>query len=436
MQVEHQCPQCGGPVVLEETDRILSCSFCKTRLFIEPHGHFRYYLPPSDPFLEDILFIPYWRFRGIRFLVKTSRIEEGIIDKTFLASPVRGLAPTLGIRTQSLKLKFVKAMEKARFLRPQTAFDMSSVETGNSVTYEMITVHDTRLVRSGDKRGFIEIPDIRTELKEEKVYRETFIADTASVVYCPFHVRDGRVYDAIVNEPLPGVSGDDLLSVSESYLSSWSVNFLPTMCPDCGWDTVGEHDSLILFCRNCNTAWRLASKGMDRINFSTVQPNEVPEKDRLYLPFWRIMVNIEGIKLASYADLVRFGNLPKAMRPEWEESPLQFWVPAFKTTPSVFRRVAKQFTIANLPSTGSSLPASALYPVNLPLHDAVDSLIIIIADTAIRKKEVLPLLPEVKISVREAVLALVPFAGTDHEYILPEIRCGFMKNALQWGRNI
>jgi DNA-directed RNA polymerase subunit RPC12/RpoP len=32
--LSHQCPQCGAPVQLEETDRIFSCPFCQVRLFI------------------------------------------------------------------------------------------------------------------------------------------------------------------------------------------------------------------------------------------------------------------------------------------------------------------------------------------------------------------------------------------------------------------
>ncbi|HDH04186.1 MAG TPA: hypothetical protein ENH01_00515 [Nitrospirae bacterium] len=53
LQVEHQCPQCGGPVILEETDRFMSCAFCRVNLFIVSGDFSRYYLPPSTHPLEE-----------------------------------------------------------------------------------------------------------------------------------------------------------------------------------------------------------------------------------------------------------------------------------------------------------------------------------------------------------------------------------------------
>src|SRR3989339_2060059 len=31
--------------------------------------------------------------------------------------------------------------------------------------------------------------------------------------------------------------------------------FVPTLCPHCGWDMEGQKDSLVLICRNCDSAW-------------------------------------------------------------------------------------------------------------------------------------------------------------------------------------
>ena len=46
-QIEQGCPQCGAPVTLDETDRLLACPFCRTRLYLVPEGHFRYHIPPA-----------------------------------------------------------------------------------------------------------------------------------------------------------------------------------------------------------------------------------------------------------------------------------------------------------------------------------------------------------------------------------------------------
>ncbi len=438
MQIEHQCPQCGGPVVLEETDRLLSCSFCKTKLCIQPQDYLRYYFTPSDPFLEDVLFIPYWRFRGIHFLCKTSKIEDRVIDKNFLAIDSEHFNPTLGIRPQSLKLKFVQPMENARFVQPKTPFNRSLVGTKQTVTYEMVTVHETRLVRRGNEGDYAEVPETRTELKEERIFHESFIADTTSLIYTPVYIRNGRYYDAILNEPLyRGPAVYEPLPY-EALSGSWKVGFLPTLCPNCGWDTIAERDSSVMFCKNCNSAWEAGENTLKRVDHAFVISKKVPEgTPRRYLPFWRIRADMEGVKLGCYADLVRLGNLPKVIQSGWEEPPFYFWTPAFKMTPAVYRRMSKQFTITNFTGEMSdSAPDSPIHSANLPLKDAIESLVTIIADLGIKKKEVLPLLPDIKIKVREALLVLFPFAETNHECVQPDIRCGFMKNALEWGRNI
>ena len=48
LHLSHQCPQCGAPVELDETDRIFACPSCQVRLFIHAGGPLRYYLKPGD----------------------------------------------------------------------------------------------------------------------------------------------------------------------------------------------------------------------------------------------------------------------------------------------------------------------------------------------------------------------------------------------------
>jgi hypothetical protein len=45
--VEHNCPQCGGPIALTEDERILTCDDCRVRLYVaNDGGPLRYALPP------------------------------------------------------------------------------------------------------------------------------------------------------------------------------------------------------------------------------------------------------------------------------------------------------------------------------------------------------------------------------------------------------
>ena len=49
LQVEQGCPQCGARIVLAETDRLLTCSFCGVRNYLQATGPFRYVLPLARP---------------------------------------------------------------------------------------------------------------------------------------------------------------------------------------------------------------------------------------------------------------------------------------------------------------------------------------------------------------------------------------------------
>ena len=109
----------------------------------------------------------------------------------------------------------------------------------------------------------------------------------------------------------------------------WTPQFMPTLCPDCGWDLFAERDSCILLCTGCNTAWQASGDGLQPTPYGAA-PADHSGKKTLHLPFWRIKVSFEGLQLESYGDLVRLANLPKAPRTEWEKPGLSFWVPAFK----------------------------------------------------------------------------------------------------------
>src|SRR5262245_13627888 len=59
LRVEHRCSQCGAPALLEDTDRLFQCGFCRVKLCLLPGDGFRYLLPPNITG-ADILYFPYW----------------------------------------------------------------------------------------------------------------------------------------------------------------------------------------------------------------------------------------------------------------------------------------------------------------------------------------------------------------------------------------
>ncbi len=102
-KIEHECPQCGGPVTLEETDRLFSCAYCRVRLYLLSRDYFRYSLPASESFSRDILFVPYWRFKGTVFFCTANGIKHTFNDVSSLASLPRIPAELPRFQTANLE---------------------------------------------------------------------------------------------------------------------------------------------------------------------------------------------------------------------------------------------------------------------------------------------------------------------------------------------
>lgn len=435
MQIDHQCPQCGGSVILEETDRLLQCAFCKTRLFIQPNNYFRYIFPFPNTIEEEIIFVPYWRFRGMHFMCRTAGIKTTIIDKTVLAIRNKILPATLGIRPQSMKLKFAQKTGHARFIEPGLPFYKSSVETKNRLSFEIVTTHDTRFISFGDGDNVIEVPETKTEMKEDILYHEAFVADNASVIYAPIFIRNNIIYDAILTKP---ISNDIVVEglTGDTSSSDWITQFLPTLCPNCGWDLVAERDSCVLLCNHCDKAWEVSQRMLKPVKYA-ITPSENPQQKVTYLPFWKINVITDGIDLQSYGDLLKLAKLPNPAKKEQKVSDLCFWVPAFKIAPSIFLRIARQMTTANPQKEHrEEFREISLYPVNVTLSEAMGSLKVVLTDIARNKKEIMPRLEDITITPVESLLVFLPFNDSSYELVEPEIKCGLMKNALRWGKNL
>ena len=99
------CPQCGAEVSLEMGDPLLRCRYCRTNLYMVPaDGIFRYVLNLTDT-SEDtagIVWLPYWRFRGLRYSVGPGdSIGTYMVDTTVSAAEVIPESSSLGIVPQA-----------------------------------------------------------------------------------------------------------------------------------------------------------------------------------------------------------------------------------------------------------------------------------------------------------------------------------------------
>jgi len=410
-EIEHQCPQCGAPITLGETDRLFSCSYCRIRLYLIPKDYFRYYLPPSDLFSKDFIFIPYWRLRGMAFFCKADELGHRVIDVSSLALRRTLLPPSLGLRPQVLKLRFISPQMAAKFFNPHVPLETVIQNIG-------MQLH----LLNGS------VPTVPISYK-------AFIGETISLIYSPIFIDKDMAHDAILGKPLgptPKDFTDGLLSFDQQ--KDWQIKFVSTLCPNCGWDLLGERDSVALFCKNCNSVWEASQIGLEELNFGMIPSKE---DNVLYLPFWRMNAHIEGLKIRSYADLIKVANVPKVMKEEEEGFDLYFWSPAFKVPPELFLKLTQVMTISQQQEEFErSIPWSSLYPVTLPVSEASESIKITIANFAIDKKTIFPKLNEVNIHLNESLLVYLPFIPSGIDFIEPNTQLCIHKNYLKLGRNL
>jgi hypothetical protein len=281
----------------------------------------------------------------------------------------------------------------------------------------------------------LEIIEARYNLSMPKpIFHQDFIGDSLSMLYSPFYIED-KIYDAVLNRPVTGSVPQDMdVDALSGEHPDWQIRFIPAQCPDCGWDLQGERDSLALTCTNCNAAWQAGKGKFMRLTYALIPPET---EDPVYLPFWRIRTEIKGIDLDSYADLVRIANLPKVVQEGWEDRPFLFWSPAFKVRPQDFLRFSKHVTLGQPQTEGERiLPKGEVYPVTLPIMEAVAGLKVTLAAFIKPPGTMYPILSDIEISPKSFILVYIPFRARRNELTYPQFQLRINRNLLRFARNL
>ena len=413
--VDASCPQCGGPVTLDEAERLLACPFCRVRLYVATDGYPRYCIPPRDGPAGRIVMVPYWRRRGSRYRCIPWQVSPGILDFSLLACPAPGMPRTLGVRPQAMRLRFAAPETDTTYLEPVGPPSLRLPPT---------TIAPT--------------PFDDLLQPEEEAFEELLLAST-SIVYSPVRLAGG-VLDAVLNRRLTADTGswDTLLAAGPKPLAP--LRFLPTLCPDCGWQLDGRPNTLVLLCGHCQTAWRAGVSGLVRVEHRTLPATGSPA---IHIPFWRVVPTVSGLRLGSWADFARFANLPRRILPAWAAEPLVIWVPAFHVGPEPFLRYSRNLTSVHpplppavtgdedvtSPATVSQAAAVTLAPEDLPT--AVE---VLLFDVGQPKRAFFPRLAEIQIEVAEASLVYVPLYATSQEFVNLELHLSVPRNLISQGR--
>ncbi len=403
-KIDHQCPQCGAPVTLDETDHLLACNYCRVRLWLHSRGVFNYCFMPEKPPREELAFIPYWRFRGLGFSCTGDQVRHRFVDTTLCGLKTALVPRSLGFRPQVLRLKPSSAIQTGTFVKPT-------------------------VVPSALKNRFIPAAaESPGTLNGKQGFHQAFIGDTLSLVHSPVYERDGLIWDAMLHRPLgssaPLQSGE--LSLDKG--KPPPLTFIPALCPHCGWELEGSSQSVVLLCRNCHSAWKLAQGAIQKVPFGfPVQPD--PEHP--LLPFWQMRFRFTGIRLESREDLGRLANT----RISDGNENLAFWIPAFKVPPRLFLRVAQKFCLSATPELQDrTLPPVTPHPATLPLDEAVESVKILLASVALPRRRFMEQMGTVSAALHHAQISFVPFTPNTHDLVHPGLQLSIPRRALALGR--
>lgn len=404
--IEHQCPQCGAPAILEETDRLFACQYCRVNSYLTTNDFFRYILPHPPVGNREIIFFPYWRFKGMLFFCGPAGIANRFVDISHQAIEAPFFPVSVGMRSQALKLRFATSDTEGSFLQPRQSFD--------------------KILNTFKQRFGKSLP--------EPILHQANIGETLSLIYSPFYLTN-RLHDAILDKPISMKLPEDFnIEDFESAQLQGHIRFVSTLCPNCGWDLEGERDALVLACKNCNTTWYPVGKKLKQLKFAHYPGNG----DRtMYLPFWRITADISGIELNSYADLVSVANLPKVVKNGWHDIPFRFWIPAFKVRPKVYLHLASHATLSQpREKLIPELPEARTYPSTLPVEEAIESLKVTLADFVKPRRPIMEIFHDIRIDAKKFSLIFMPFEEGHHEFIQPDFQLAINKNVLALSKNL
>ncbi len=403
-EIELQCSQCGAPISLEETDRLSTCSYCHVRLYLWTSSQFCYCLPALKAPSENLIFIPYWRFKGIAYSVIPFEVRHRMLDATLLASSHRILPVTLGIKPQALKLRFASGEIQGRFIKPQRSLQEAVIQIQN------------------------QFEGLERSLSSYLPFHREFIGELGSLIFFPVFVRKGEVFDGILRRAI-GPEKDLVFDETPAGIPDhWQIKPMSTLCPNCGNGLKGGPESALLFCAICHTAWNPSSGRWVAGQFEIVPGKR---DGSVYLPFWRMQVAVKGVTLKSYADLARAANLPKMILPAWEAQEFYFWIPAFRVHPALFLRLSKQMTLFQpAEKTEAILPNAPFYPVTFSEGNAAASLKIHLANLLTRKKDYFPKLKEISIRSVESRLIFLPFDSVGADLVHPQLQIGLQRQLL------
>lgn len=417
LKIKQDCPSCGASIILNEDDTLIKCNYCDVNNYKIESVAGRFLLPvkiPDDVSPENLIYVPYIRFKGAIYYIQDQEVRHKIVDTTRIGIKNSRLPVSLGLRPQALTLKPFVSSEKGRFVRQE-------VPTKNVFV---------------DATKTFDLFEDRDKLKKKRIFHRTFIGETLSRIYQPYFYVGDTLYDGVTNREVGSLDSITAhLATTCGNKQSWEPKFISTQCPECGGLLSGERDCTVLHCTNCATMWREENHTFTPVKWQVVHS----EKHRSrYLPFWNIEFKTTGsAKLLNFGDYIRFTNQPIIARKILNSQNLEFFIPAFKINPKAFLQLCTQLTLQqNKLPTGKTRRVVNAYPVNLNVKEGIQAIKTVLASTTLSREKVFPLLPETGIQVSGSILTYLPFENLSHDLVQEHTRASVQTAALRYGRSL
>lgn len=407
---------------IDAGDPVLICGFCRTALYMVPSIALRYMLPAKTPpsARGKIFYVPYWRFRGLRYRALPEKIDGFVMDSTWIA--IRDLEDilenTLGIKPQAMPLTL-------------------SVDA-----------------------SFLALPDIdmETGLKKTKTNMETwlrgkplfdgFIGESVCLIYVPCELlrdeKDGFLIKTLCINSSPNRIDEETGSKIEQKLkrhaTKRAVQFLPLICPECGHDLPRSKGAVILRCTSCDMAWRTTGGRYDQVPFIHIPAPAGQAEQAIHIPFWKITMSLNGFPAETRAQFKGLVISYQKMPEEWDSEPVTIIIPAIKLNPGLLLRVARGLTLFSgkraAPSNSYKERRCLSEAVTISSREASEAIKIIMASIFAKRKKLAALIKDSEIAIQETTLIYLPFLQGPHD--LKECYSGqaIPVRALDLGKNI
>ncbi len=401
-------------------------------------GIFRYVLKlqgvPEDS--RRLLWLPFWRFRGLRYRVgPVDSIGTSLLDTTVSASDIIPDTLSLGIVPQAAGVRLT--------------VDSASLPPPVIDSRQAIITADVRL---------------RSQEKDSALFYR-IVGETRSLIYAPFRIIENRgeadttVLRAVWGNrerfsvktektaEVPAAEGKSVDSHERSEIGTRcrgksGIKFLPLICPECGSSLPEKKFSIALRCPRCSMLWAIRQKQFTRLDYGTISiPVDMRQSgtEIAFLPFWSLRLELEGFPLNSRAAirrmLVSWQKTPEGL----EKEAVLIFMPAFKLNPGLFLRVAARMSvdILDTPDRNRPIPVEHdSHPVCLPLEEAAQAVKVVLAHMFRRHRKILPFVPDIKPKVRNIRLLFLPFENQGRDLVQCHSGFSITKRALELGSNV